>query len=208
MKATTMNTSKLIPILITTIIVLIGALMMYQNLVNDQNEQEVLVDNQVDAEHSDTYYDIMSMDFVNAYPPGYLEVVEANSEIVLYQYGEEVQNSEAEDIIAKQRELFASELLELNSFEHQVEGYLNEVSRFRTMDRYIISRRTVSSEILAYDGNIAQVTVDEQYSDGLGVQYTYYLTKENDDWKIISYERKVTSSVAHPDVELGSSGDK
>ncbi len=198
------GTSKLIPVLIGLIVVLVGVILMYRNF-SEMSQVSALDELQnTEVEHSDEYYEIMNLDFVNEYPTGYLEVVEANNRIVMYQYGTEIQDPEAVDIIKKQRQLLSAEILELNTLEHQSEGYLKEVRSFREKNRYITSRKTVSSSILAYEGDIAEVIVDEQYSDGLGVQYTYSLLTQNGQWKIGGIERKVTTSVAEPDFNKDS----
>ncbi len=185
---------KLIPILVLLIVLLVGVLLMYRNLVLDtENKVENTVNTEEPTEHSDEYYEIMDKDYINNYPPGYLEVIEENNQIVLYQYGQEIVDAEAEDIIKVQRELFATELLELNPLENQVSGYLQEINenRNREIPRYMTDRKIITSEVIAYDGSIVQVYVDEYYSDGMIVQYDYYLISEGGKWKIYSVERFV-----------------
>ncbi len=194
---------KAIPILIVIIVFALGFYLMYQNMTKVQ-ESETNIDFEADVEHSEAYENIMNLDFVNAYPPGYLEVIEANNQIVMYQYGSEIKPEEAKDIIERQRQLFSIELLDLNPIENQINGYIEEVNNFREKGRYITSRKTISSELLAYEGDIANVTVDEQYSDGLGVQYTYSLLMQDGKWKIAYIERKVTTSVAVPEFNTES----
>ncbi len=168
---------------------------MYRNLVADveNNENALSGSNQQPTEHSEKYYEITSKDYINNYPPGYLEVIEENNEIVMYQYGAEIFDAEAQDVVEVQRELFASELLELNPIEKQVDGYLEEINanRSREIPRYITERKTITSEVIAYDGSIVSVYVDEYYSDGMAVQYDYYLISEGGKWKIYSIERFV-----------------
>ncbi len=198
------NTKNLIPVIIGLIAILAGLILMYQNMVELSNGTTEEIDMNAEIEHSEEYYEIMNLDFENEYPSNYLGVIDANNRIVMYQYGSEIQVQEAQDIIEKQRELFAEELIELNPMENQVAGYIEEAENFRKKDRYITSRNTVTSEMLAYEGNIASVTVDEQYSDGLGVQYNYTLILQDARWKIVSIERKVTTSVAEPDFNKSS----
>ncbi len=194
---------KAIPILLVLIMFSVGFYLMYQNMTTPKVSSET-IDFEADVEHSQAYENIMNLDFVKAYPPGYLEVVEANNQIVMYQYGSEIKPEEAKDIIERQRQLFSVELLELNPIENQINGYLEEVNNFHEKNRYITSRKTISSELLAYEGDIANVTVDEQYSDGLGVQYTYSLLMQDGKWKIAYIERKVTTSVAVPEFNAES----
>ncbi len=197
---------KLIAILIMLIIVAIGLLMMYQNLVLDgqgQKEEEIIVITEEEVEFSEAFNNIMAYDFDEFYPPSYIDVVEINNEITVYQYGREVILQEAEDLVAKQRELFAVELLEVNTFENQLDGYLIENNKRRQADRYIESRKILSSEILVEDGSVAQVIVIEINNDGLEMQYTYFLTKEEDNWKIFSWESK---TITEPTVKEISEG--
>ncbi len=186
---------KLIPILIFLIIILVGLLLVYMNLVSSNKNKGNITDTSSNQPitHSETYNKIMSKDYINNYPAGYLEVIEENNEIVMYQYGRDIVDAEAKDIIEVQRQLFASELLELNPIDNQVAGYLKEVNdnRSREVERYITERRTVTSEMVAYDGSIVSVYVDEYYSDGMAVQYDYYLISEGGKWKIYSIERFV-----------------
>lgn len=187
----------MVPVLLTGVIFIVAIAMMYQNFTKPQEAISINFDAKV--EHSDEYYNIMNLDFINEYPAGYLEVVEANNQIVTYQYSSEIKPEESKDIITRQRQLFSIELLELNPIDGQIAGYLEEANSFREKNRFITSRKTVSSELLAYEGDIAQVTVDEQYSDGLGVQYTYQLLQQDGRWKIANFTRKVTTSVAVPE---------
>ncbi len=185
---------KLIPILVLLIIILVSVLLMYRNLVTDtQTNGNSNINSEEPITHSDKYYEIMEKDYINNYPPGYLEVIEENNEIVMYQYGREIVDAEAKDIIEVQRQLFATELLELNPIDNQVAGYITEINdnRAREVERYITERKIVTSEVIAYDGSIVEVFVDEYYSDGLIVQYEYYLISEGGKWKIYSYDRFV-----------------
>lgn len=178
-------------IVIVLLVILLFGLFELFGILKKEEEQVEVPDV---VEHSQEYEKIMSMDFQNNYPDGYLQVVEANNEIVMFEYGEEIQFGEATDVITKQRELFATELNDLNPVEVQVGKYIEDASNYRGMERYIVSRKILTSEILSYDGNVAEVVVDEVFNDGLVVQYTYYLVKEDDKWRIFSWERRVIKS--------------
>ncbi len=205
---------KLIPILVLLIVMLVSVLLMYRNLVADaENKRNTLNNNAQPIQHSEQYYKIIEKDYINNYPPGYLEVIEENNEIVMYQYGKEIVDAEAKDIIDVQRQLFASELLELNPVERQIDGYLKEINdnRAREVERYITDRKTVTSEVIAYDGSIVSAYVDEYYSDGMVVQYDYYLISEGGKWKIYSYERfvlKVSDATKAKQAEEAAQAEK
>lgn len=178
------------------LLIVLGALVVFLFIINS-NLKELTTDedaNMEATEHSDEYYNIMNMDFEYDYPKEYLDVIDANTEIVLYEYGEDIQEYELDDIISKQRELFATDLTGLNTLEEQEASYLEEVKSFRAMDRYILGRQTLTSQLVAYDGSVAEVLVDEYYNDGLILQYTYYLTIEDGKWKIFSWDREVTET--------------
>lgn len=191
------NTKFFIGILVILCIILAFAMLKLFDITKKEDDTQV----PEVIEHSQEYETIMNMDFQNNYPTGYLEVIEANNEIVMYEYGEEIQLGEGEEILTKQRELFAEELKELNPIEAQLANYIEDVTNYSGMGRYIASRKILTSEILSYDGKAAQVLVDEVFNDGLVVQYTYYLVKEGDDWKIFSWERRVVKSADNNDTE-------
>ncbi len=204
---------KIIAILVLLIVLLTGVLLMYGNLVGEKEPKNENVETQQPVVHSEKYNEIVSKDYINNYPPGYLEVIEENNEIVLYQYGTEIVDSEAQDIIEVQRELFATELLELNPLETQVAGYISEVNenRNREVPRYMTDRKIVTSEVIAYDGSIVSVYVDEYYSDGMVVQYDYYLISEGGKWKIYSIERfvvKVSDATAAQQAEEAAAAEE
>lgn len=183
-------------------ILLFGLFELYKTL---RKEEEIQVPEEVieeSIEHSQEYEDIMSMDFKNNYPVGYLEVIEANNEIVMFEYGQEIQVGEAQDILTKQRELFAQELLDLNPLDVQVNKYTEDLANYRDIGCYIVSRKILTSEMLSYDGTVAEVIVNEQFNDGLIVQYTYNVIKQNDEWKIFSWTRKVIKNAEIDETEV------
>lgn len=179
---------KLIVLLIFLIVILLALLGITLNISKNKMEETVDFD---DTEHSEEYYEIMNLDLVNEYPEEYLDVIDVNSKIVSYEYSDEIQKSEIDDILSKQRQLFSTNLLELNTLESQKESYLEEIDGFREWGRYITDRKILTSKMVAYDGSVAEVLVDESYNDGLVLQYTYYLIFEDGKWKILSWDRDI-----------------
>ncbi len=182
---------KIIAILVFLVILLIGVAGFYFNLMSKQKEA-ALVPVDENVVFSETYEELMSRDYVNEYPADYLHLMDENNEIVMYQYGQEVIPQEAEGLIKKQRELFAKELLEMNPVEAQIEKYLKQLESHRELGRYIVSRKNLTTNVLAYDGGITEVKVEEAFSDGYTIQYNYYMIMEDGKWKIFSWDNGVT----------------
>ncbi len=181
---------KIIAVLFVILILMTGGLWTYMNYMKSDEPIEY----EDDGYYSEAYTELVTRNYVTNYPETYLDLINENNDIVLYQYGQEVEMNETENLVIKQRELFGKEILDLNSMEDQLFKYRQELTEFKELDRYITGRKTLASSTVPGDSSMTKVSVEETYNDGLTIQYDYYLNSEGGKWKIYSWERKITKN--------------
>lgn len=139
---------------------------------------------------------VLSRDLDNNYPATVKEVIKYYSEIVRYFYASDTSEEELEQLGLKARELYDSELLEINELDKYLLSLKADVSNFRNQERYITGVDVASSvnvDTFVEDGyEFARLSCGYNISDkGVTKQMiiVYLLRRdENRRWKIYGWE--------------------
>lgn len=117
------------------------------------------------------------------------EVMIRNNRIISYLYGGDVKPEEIEVLISIQRNLFDSELLEINPFELQLEKVKSKIEDYKEKDFKIINIKQKSAEYNEKNQSISTVKVIQYTNSGKDNYLKYYLRKQVDNnWRIIGWE--------------------
>ncbi len=170
------STGIVIGVLIFLISVVVGSLIML--LYNNSEEQQ----------SDDPYLAIEELDLEYNYPDNHLQVVKDYYTIYSYLYSGECDLDKIEEVITKQRLLFAEELNEYNPYEAQVNNVISEITQMNDMGVYFIDY-DINRDVIS-EGEITKADVYvTEYLSGLVTNYKKYtLIKEAGDWKIFAWE--------------------
>jgi len=117
------------------------------------------------------------------------ELIIRNNRIISYLYGGKAKLEEVETLINIQRNLFDSELLNINPLELQQEKVKVFVEDYKEKGFRIIDIKQTPAQYKDENPNISRIRVI-QYTNGETDNYLeYYLRKQvNDTWKILGWE--------------------
>lgn len=118
------------------------------------------------------------------YPGTPKEIIELYNEAITYQYSEEMTQDYVEDTITVMRMIYSQELIALNHYEGQVERLREEVLLNEQNKLYITKSSIESIEFTEENIAIVNVAYDTTLKT---IHRTYYMVRENNHWKIHSW---------------------
>lgn len=134
------------------------------------------------------YPEIAQVDLDKNYPATALDLIEYNNKVIFAMYGGGIKDTEIALAFARQRKLFASELIELNPFEDNLVKLTEDIVKNKSAQKYIVGFETGEA---TYDGvNDSICTVEVLQKTNTAVEYLvkYHLITENGKWKILAWE--------------------
>ncbi len=134
------------------------------------------------------YDELMLYDFKNNYPTNAYDVIQANSEILKYLYGDEIKEAEVDSLITLQRNLFANKLLELNEQSDQIKTVKEEIKDNRENKVKIIDVVNHTQEYNGDNYSICTINSLQYMTKGGSIYRTYTLIKEKNHWKIFNWK--------------------
>lgn len=131
---------------------------------------------------------ITSYDFEKNYPDSPAAVIELNNKIMSFLYGGMITEEQIPDIIKKQRNLFALELLNLNSAELQVEAAKQQIALIQAASQKIIKIEAQAPVYDLEDKTKCSVIVTQYTSTTVSNFVKYHLINEDGLYKILTWE--------------------
>ncbi len=123
------------------------------------------------------------------YPDTPKEVVQIHNEFMSIGYGSKMTEDDITSYVDKIRDLYSEEFKKLNSVEAQKQHLIDEINS-NEKDSFTIISSDIDDVTIINDNDeteIAEVTVKHFTSQG-ELMRTYTLIKENEQWKICSWE--------------------
>ncbi len=131
------------------------------------------------------YSELSEIDFVNDYPQSPEEIVELNNKIMLFLYGNILADTrKISEVLEFQRNLFSTELNELNTLENQIENTNETFGIFLEKGVYVIDITQGSIKYTSQNDYSCSVTVDFYFNKLENIKKQYHLVKEDGRWKI------------------------
>lgn len=121
----------------------------------------------------------------NQYPGTPKELIFIYNQIMGYQYSEQMEEEYIEDIVTTMRMTYSESLIALNHYEGQVERLGEELKQNANEKLYLIDSSTESIEFTQDNTAIVKVVYQTTVEK---LERTYYIIKENNQWKIHSWE--------------------
>lgn len=145
------------------------------------------VDNHMTQESSENVKRLVELEEIleTKYPNTPKEVIEIHNELMQRQYSKQVDEAMLKEIVKLVRELYASELLGLNTYEAQLEGIFQEVDANKEQDIFLESSTIETIEFIDQQLTIVEV---KHHITQKTIERMYYLVKEEDKWKIRSWK--------------------
>ncbi len=125
------------------------------------------------------------------YPDTPKEVIEMHNDFMSIAYSTEISKEDISIYVEGIRTLYSEELKELNSIEEQTNSIIEEIN-INEKDSFIIISSEINDVVVIKDSDeeepkIAEAVVKHSTSQGDLIR-TYRLIKENEQWKICSWE--------------------
>jgi len=146
------------------------------------------------------YDSLMLYDFENDSPQNPTDLIIKNNSIIKYLFGDEVIEQEIEKIIVLERNLFAQDLIDINSETVQIQNVSDQVNLNKENEVKISDIEVYPPEYPEQNNNSICIVRTKHYmTKGGNVYRTYTLIKENNmNWKIYNW---ADSSKDFPTVE-------
>ncbi len=165
----------------------------------DKNIEEVSQVEKDDdnGEHGKKFEAIISRNLDLDYPNSYVDLMTYYNQIVEYLYSGVATNEEIATLIGIQRKLYAEEILMLNTYDEQLAHAIEEISNFTSNGNKIFQTEIELIEIYetSEENNIVEMRVLYRVTRPPNTDMKYYLIKEDNLWKIVSFKLTEGDSV-------------
>ncbi len=153
------------------------------------------------GQHSEAFEKLISRDLTTDYPSSYMELMLYYNDIVKYLYGGTATVEEIEVLLSIQRKLYSEAILILNTYEEQLAYAIEEIQKFTLNNNRIFESEINLSDIYEtkIQNDIVEISVLYRVTSGINTNMTYYLSKEDNMWKILSFKLAGEESVINND---------
>ncbi len=155
-------------------------------LQNAENEE--IENNEVN--NIELFNEIVSRDLTKDYPTSYMELLAYYNKTVEYLYGGTATEEQIKTLINIQRQLYSEEILILNSYEEQFAHAIEDIADFTANGNRIFASEIDLTDI--YESNlknsIVEMRVVYRVTRPPNTDMKYYLVKEENYWKILSFK--------------------
>ncbi len=157
----------------------------------DKNKDK---DKDKNREAADAEYErLMSRDLENNYPASYLEVMVYYTDIIKYLYSGDATEEQIANLIDKERQLYAKDILLLNTYEDQVAYAMEDIAMFTQNDNRILEAEVYDIFETSREDQLTEISVKYLVSKTGNIDMQYYLVKEGAHWKILSFKATGTA---------------
>lgn len=145
----------------------------------------------VDLNKQISKLEILNAEIQQNYPSTPKAVIEANNRIMSYHFSKDMTPEEVGIAVDTLRLLYSKELLELNDRQQQIDQLTLEILNTQLEEAYLEESTIDTIEFV--DDYLTIVEVSYHLSSGKNLR-TYYVIRENGQWKIHSWEDSVSMS--------------
>lgn len=124
-------------------------------------------------------------ELIQTYPSSPEGVIDSHNRLMQYEYNKELRNEDIPVLIETMRMLYSDKLVANNLLEIQEISLTQEIASNREKELYMTGSK-VGDVIYKEEDKVTAIV--QHFTTLGGVRRTYHLIKENDRWKINSWE--------------------
>ncbi len=175
--------------------VYLGLQMRNDNMSNMESNVENNLESNVEEDNSEEdvdnieeYNKIMDRDLNTDYPTSYLELMTYYSEMIKFLYGGTATSEQIANVVEKQRHLYSSEILMLNTYDEQLAYIYEDIANFTKDGNRIFDFEILDIYETNLENSMVEIRVLYRVTKSGNSDMEYYLIKEDGLWKIISFK--------------------